>query len=104
MISSSTGRVILAMLIAAATVVFAWNSDLQMPSDGGSDYVSGEPRYIYDANLPSGRRWRWSADARKRAGRNILRGFPVSQANLAVHKQFQLNDCASRSGRRHSIC
>lgn len=70
------------------------------------DLVAGQPLYIDDANAPGGRRFNRAAfDARfvgtanssfaqrqGTLGRNVLRGFGVSQADLALRRNFKLTE------------
>lgn len=70
------------------------------------DVVAGQPLYIDDANAPGGRRFNPSAfDARFATpgnalftqrqgtlGRNALRGFGVSQVDLALRRNFKFSE------------
>jgi hypothetical protein len=62
------------------------------------DLVPGAPLYIYDPALPGGRRINPAAftvpvEVRQgNLGRNALRGFPVSQLDFAVSRQFSVTE------------
>jgi hypothetical protein len=62
------------------------------------DRVPGAPLYIYDSTLPGGRRINPAAftipvEVRQgNLGRNALRGFPVSQLDFAVRRQFSVTE------------
>lgn len=70
------------------------------------DLVPGQPLYIEDETLPGGRRFNPSAfnasfatgaNAQARQGnfgRNVLRGFGVSQTDLAIRRNFGLTEYA----------
>lgn len=71
------------------------------------DLVAGQPLYIEDETLPGGRRFNPAAfdasfaigansQARQGTlGRNVLRGFGVSQTDLAVRRNFGLTETAA---------
>lgn len=60
--------------------------------------VGGVPVYVYDRNLPGGRRINRAAFAAPPAnqsgtlGRNILRGLPAWQIDLALRRQFRITE------------
>jgi hypothetical protein len=60
------------------------------------DAVPGQPLYIYDPTVPGGRRFNRAAFTTAAAGqqgnfpRNGLRGFPASQVDLALRREFKL--------------
>jgi hypothetical protein len=62
------------------------------------DFVPGVPLYIKDPNAPGGRVINRAAfvipsvGRQGTLGRNSLRGFPVSQTDLAVRRQFGLTE------------
>ncbi len=62
------------------------------------DLVAGEPFYISDPHAPGGRRLNPAAFTKPnelRQGtlpRNSLRGFPLTQVDLALHRRFALTD------------
>jgi Carboxypeptidase regulatory-like domain/TonB-dependent Receptor Plug Domain len=62
--------------------------------------VFGQPLYISDPTTPTGRRFNPAAFTAPPAGqmgnfaRNGLRGFPASQADLSLHREFKLGDQA----------
>jgi hypothetical protein len=65
------------------------------------DLVSGQPLYLEDDSFPGGRRFNPAAfdGARPLAegrqgtlGRNVLRGFPAAQLDIAVRRQFRLRE------------
>jgi hypothetical protein len=62
------------------------------------DLVSGAQLYLDEANAPGGRRFNPAAFLRQTAnrqgtlGRNALRGFPVSQLDLALRRQLKLTE------------
>jgi hypothetical protein len=62
------------------------------------DMVSGAPLFLVDAGEPGGRRINPAAFANPPAGRqgtfgrNVLRGFDLSQVDLAARRQFTLTD------------
>jgi hypothetical protein len=69
------------------------------------DLVPGAPLYIYDPTLPGGRRINPAAftipvEVRQgNLGRNALRGFPVSQLDFAVSRQFSVTEKVKLQGR-----
>jgi hypothetical protein len=61
------------------------------------DLVGGVPVYLEDPLAPGGRRFnpaafRAAAGGQGSLGRNALRGFPLSQLDLAVRRQFALTE------------
>jgi hypothetical protein len=65
------------------------------------DLVSGQPLYLHDNSFPGGRRLNPSAfdietplaEGRQGTlGRNVLRGFNVSQLDLTLRRQFRLTE------------
>ena len=62
------------------------------------DLITGIPLYLEDRTTPGGRRINSAAFVMSQAsrqgtlGRNALRGFPVSQVDLALHRGFALTD------------
>jgi hypothetical protein len=60
--------------------------------------VTGQPLYIDDPTAPGGRRFNRAAFVRPAAGqqgnfpRNVLRGFPASQVDLAMRREFRLKE------------
>ena len=62
------------------------------------DLVSGQPLNINDGSLPGGRRFNPAAFAAPPAGkqgnfpRNGLRGFPASQVDLALRREFKFGE------------
>jgi hypothetical protein len=65
------------------------------------DLVPGVPLYINDSALPGGRRFNptafdgatpLAAGRQGTLGRNVLRGFPVSQLDLSLRRQFNLTE------------
>jgi hypothetical protein len=61
------------------------------------DLVGGVPLYLEDPRAPGGRRFnpaafRTVAGRQGSLGRNSLRGFPLSQLDLAVRRQFALSE------------
>jgi len=62
------------------------------------DLVAGVPLYLDDANVGGGRRFNRAAfsippTARQGSlGRNALRGFPATQLDFALHRQFGLTE------------
>ena len=62
------------------------------------DVVPGQPLYIDDARVPGGRRFNPAAFAQPAAGqqgsfpRNGLRGFPASQVDLALRREFRMGE------------
>lgn len=62
------------------------------------DLVTGAPLYIADPNVAGGRRFNPAVFALPPAGRqgtlgrNVLRGFPVFQVDLALRRQFNLTE------------
>lgn len=62
------------------------------------DLVSSEPLYVSDPNVAGGRRFNPAALAfqsdypgrQGTLGRNVLRGFPMRQANLSLRREFEL--------------
>jgi hypothetical protein len=62
------------------------------------DLVSGAPLYVDDSNVAGGRRFNPAAFAvpppgrQGTLGRNVLRGFPVYQVDLALRRQFNLTE------------
>ena len=62
------------------------------------DLVAGVPLYLNDANVGGGRRFNRAAfsipsTARQGSlGRNTLRGFPATQLDFALHRQFGLTE------------
>lgn len=65
------------------------------------DLVPGVPLYINDSSLPGGRRFNaaafdgatpLAAGRQGTLGRNVLRGFPVSQLDLSLRRQFNLTE------------
>ena len=69
------------------------------------DMVPDVPLYIYDPTLPGGRRINpaaFSVPAEIRQGnlgRNALRGFPVTQLDLALVRQFSITERIKLQGR-----
>jgi len=65
------------------------------------DLITGIPLYLEDRTTPGGRRINSAAFVTSQAsrqgtlGRNALRGFPVSQVDLALHRGFALTDQVS---------
>ena len=61
-----------------------------------ADVVAGEPLYVEDPSAPGGRRLNRAAFAlpapgrQGTLGRNALRGFPMSQLDLAIRRQFRV--------------
>lgn len=71
--------------------------DFDLPNLLRPDLVQGAPLYLKDASAPGG--WRINREAfripikRQGAlGRNALRGFGVSQVDVALHRQFALTE------------
>ena len=63
------------------------------------DLVEGVPLYLEDPSAPGGRRFnpvafRVTAGRQGSLGRNALRGFGLTQLDLAVRRQFALSDTA----------
>jgi len=62
------------------------------------DFVQGQSLYIDDPTVPGGRRFNLAAFATPAAGqqgnfpRNGLRGFPASQVDLAIRREFRLRE------------
>jgi len=62
------------------------------------DLVGGVPVYIDDATVPGGRRINRAAFANPAAGqsgtlgRNVLRGLPAWQIDLALRRQFRITE------------
>jgi hypothetical protein len=62
------------------------------------DLVNGVPLYLFDSTVAGGRRinpaaFLAPADARQGTlGRNSLRGFPLSQIDLALRRRFELSE------------
>jgi hypothetical protein len=62
------------------------------------DLIAGIPLYLNDPTLPGGRRFNSAAFALPPAGRqgtlgrNALRGFPLSQFDLSLRRQFNLTE------------
>jgi len=62
------------------------------------DLIPGNPLYLEDQSAPGGRRINGAAFVTPQAsrqgtlGRNALRGFPVSQIDLALNRRFALTD------------
>jgi len=62
------------------------------------DFVPGQPLYVDDPTVPGGRRFNRSAFTTPAAGqqgnfpRNGLRGFPMSQVDLALRRQLNLGE------------
>jgi len=63
------------------------------------DLVQGVPLYIEDTNVAGGRRFNPAAfidppsgSRQGNLGRNVLRGFPVFQVDLALRRQFKLTE------------
>jgi hypothetical protein len=60
--------------------------------------VPGQPLYIEDVNEPGGRRLNRAAFANPPAGRqgtlgrNTLRGFPLTQLDMSLRRQFNLTE------------
>ena len=60
--------------------------------------IEGVPLYLYDKSYPGGKRINpaafinSTADRQGSLGRNVLRGFPVSQLDLAVRRKFALGE------------
>ena len=60
--------------------------------------ITGAPLYLHDSNAPGGRRINPAAFANAPAGqqgslgRNAVRGFPMSQLDFAVRRQFSLTE------------
>jgi hypothetical protein len=60
--------------------------------------VPGQALYIHDGNLPGGRKFNASAFTAPTRGqqgnfpRNGLRGFPISQLDLALRREFKLHE------------
>jgi len=69
-----------------------------VPSALRPDLVLGVPIYINDANVAGGRRINRGAFSIPPAtrqgslGRNALRGFPATQLDFALHRQFTLTE------------
>jgi hypothetical protein len=65
------------------------------------DLISTAPLYLNDVNAAGGRRINAAAfsvpqDLRQGSlGRNVLRGFPLSQVNLALRRRFNFNESVS---------
>jgi Carboxypeptidase regulatory-like domain/TonB dependent receptor len=81
--------------------VFVVREDLGLDTrlfNARPDRVPGAPLYIYDPALPGGRRISPAAftvpvEVRQGdLGRNALRGFPVSQLDFAIRRQFSVTD------------
>ncbi len=76
--------------------------NLSLPSGASfsrrPDRVAGQPLYIYDSTLPGGRTFNLAAFADPAPGlqgnfpRNGLRGFPASQVDLALRREFKLEE------------
>lgn len=73
------------------------------PSTGSNvsyqpNLVAGQPLYLYDSNLPGGRRFNFNAfqaapaGVQGNLGRNVLRGFNAVQTDIAVRRQFRLTE------------
>lgn len=73
------------------------------PSTGASlsyqpNIVPGQPLYIYDSNLPGGRRFNFNAFenappyVQGSLGRNVMRGFKAIQTDIAVRREFNLTE------------
>jgi hypothetical protein len=62
------------------------------------DYILGGSHYIDDPNAPGGRRFNPASFAipsqskQGTFGRNVLRGFPMTQVDLALRRQFSLTE------------
>ncbi|HLA11831.1 MAG TPA: TonB-dependent receptor [Pyrinomonadaceae bacterium] len=62
------------------------------------DLVPGQPLYVYDPHAPGGRRFNRNAfapppsDRQGTFGRNVLRGFPAWQVDMALRRQFNLTE------------
>jgi hypothetical protein len=62
------------------------------------DLISGVPLYLDDPTLPGGRRFNRTALSQPPAGRqgtlgrNVFRGFPLSQVDLSLRRQFNLTE------------
>jgi hypothetical protein len=62
------------------------------------DLVQGQPLYVKDATVPGGRRFNraaFQAPASNQQGnflRNGLRGFPASEVDLALRREFKLRE------------
>jgi hypothetical protein len=89
--------------IQSAFPVTVYNSNFIFPPDGTffrfrPNLVSGQPLYVYDSSLPGGRRFNRAAFVSPPAGqqgdfpRNGLRGFPASQVDLALRREFKLGE------------
>jgi hypothetical protein len=78
-----------------AGLVFSPNGSIYVPRP---DVVSGQPFYINDPTLPGGRRFNRAAFTLPASGqqgnfpRNVLRGFPVSQVDLALRREFKIRE------------
>jgi hypothetical protein len=78
--------------VLTGTSLFAVSSALR------PDVVPGVPLYLYDDNLPGDRRFNRAAFISPPAGRqgtlgrNLLRGFPASQVDLAVRRQLNITE------------
>jgi hypothetical protein len=81
--------------------VFVEREDLGLDTsflNARPDRVPGASLYIYDPTLPGGRRINPAAftvpvEVRQgNLGRNALRGFPASQLDFAVHRQFSVTE------------
>jgi hypothetical protein len=65
------------------------------------DLVVGQPVYVSDRNSPGGKRLNFAAFAiparlgQGSEGRNIIRGFPLVQIDVAVRRQFSLAEGVS---------
>ncbi len=62
------------------------------------NYVQGQPLYIYDSSVPGGRRFNVAAFTKPTTGtqgnlgRNVLRGFPMWQADMALGRSFNFTE------------
>jgi hypothetical protein len=62
------------------------------------NYVLGQPLYIYDSSVPGGRRFNSAAFAaaapgqQGNFGRNVLRGLPIWQADMALGRSFNITE------------
>ena len=84
---------------SAAPVDVFFRRDLGFgPFNFRPDQLAGVPLYIYDPSLPGGRAFNRAAFiipqiARQGTlGRNALRGFPVTQLDLALRRRFALTE------------
>jgi hypothetical protein len=66
----------------------------------GVDVIAGVPFYIHDSSVPGGRRFNGSAFTGVPStrvgtfGRNVLRGLPLYQLDLALGRRFNLGERA----------